>query len=70
VDIAIQKNKTIAIENLKKLKKGVRGDCKAKLRKILHNWNSKKFLQKLKEEKERELRELIEKESNEYKRNT
>jgi len=34
--------------NLKKLKKGVRGDGKAKLRKILHNWNAKKFLQKLK----------------------
>jgi IS605 OrfB family transposase len=48
VDIAIQKNKTIAIENLKKLKKGVHEDGKAKLRKILHNWNSKKFLQKLK----------------------
>jgi len=59
VNIAIQKNKTIAIENLKKLKKGVRGDGKAKLRKILHNWNSKKFLQKLKEEREKELRELI-----------
>jgi IS605 OrfB family transposase len=48
VDLAIQKNKAIAIENLKKLKKGVRGDGKAKLRKILHNWNAKKFLQKLK----------------------
>jgi len=48
VDLAIQKNKAIAIENLKKLKKGVRGDGKAKLRKRLHNWNAKKFLQKLK----------------------
>jgi IS605 OrfB family transposase len=48
VDIAIQRNKAITIENLKKLKKGVRGDGKAKLRKILHNWNAKKFLQKLK----------------------
>ncbi len=48
VDIAIQKNKAIAIENLKKLKKGKRGDGKAKLRKILHQWNAKKFLQKLK----------------------
>jgi IS605 OrfB family transposase len=47
LDIAIQKNKAIAIENLKKLKKGVRGDGKATLRKILHNWNAKKFLQKL-----------------------
>jgi IS605 OrfB family transposase len=48
VDLAIQKNKAIAIENLKKLKKGMRGDGKATLRKILHNWNAKKFLQKLK----------------------
>jgi IS605 OrfB family transposase len=48
VDIAIQRNKAIAIENLKKLKKGVRGDGKAELRKRLHQWNAKKFLQKLK----------------------
>jgi len=48
VDLAVQKNKAIAIENLKKLKKGTRGDGKAKLRKILHNWNAKKFLRKLK----------------------
>jgi len=48
VDLAIQKGKAIAIENLKKLKKGMRGDGKATLRKILHNWNAKKFLQKLK----------------------
>jgi len=48
VDLAIQKGKAIAIENLKKLKKGTRGDGKTKLRKILHNWNAKKFLQKLK----------------------
>jgi IS605 OrfB family transposase len=48
LDLAIQKNKAIAIENLKKLKKGMRGDGKATLRKILHNWNAKKFLQKLK----------------------
>jgi len=40
--------KAIAIENLKKLKKGKRGDGKAKLRKTLHHWNVKKFLQKLK----------------------
>jgi len=40
--------KAIAIENLKKLKKGKRGDGKAKLRKILYHWNVKKFLQKLK----------------------
>jgi IS605 OrfB family transposase len=48
VDLAIQRNKAIAIENLKKLKKGMRGDGKAKLRKRLHQWNAKKFLQKLK----------------------
>jgi len=48
LDLAIQKNKAIAIENLKKLKKGRRGDGKTKLRKILYQWNAKKFLQKLK----------------------
>ena len=48
VDLAIQKNKAIAIENLKKLKRGMRGDGRAKLRKRLHQWNAKKFLQKLK----------------------
>jgi len=47
-DLAIQKNKAIAIENLKKLRKGMRGDGKAELRKRLHQWNAKKFLQKLK----------------------
>jgi len=48
IDLAIQKGKAIAVENLKKLKRGMRGDGKAKLRKRLHNWNAKKFLQKLK----------------------
>ncbi len=48
VDLAIQKGKAIAVENLKKLKRGRRGDGKAKLRKILYQWNAKKFLQKLK----------------------
>ncbi|MCC6063288.1 MAG: IS200/IS605 family accessory protein TnpB-related protein [Thermocrinis sp.] len=48
VDLAIQKGKAIAVENLKKLKKGVRRDGKATLRKRLHQWNVKKFLQKLK----------------------
>jgi len=48
VDLAIQKNKAIAIEKLKKLKRGMRGDGKAELRKRLHQWNAKKFLQKLK----------------------
>jgi IS605 OrfB family transposase len=47
-DLAIQKGKAIAVENLKKLKRGRRGDGKAKLRKILYQWNAKKFLQKLK----------------------
>jgi len=48
LDLAIEKGKAIAVENLKKLKKGMRGDGKAKLRKRLHQWNAKKFLQKLK----------------------
>jgi len=48
VDLAIQRNKAIAMENLKKLKRGMRGDGRAKLRKILHQLNAKKFLQKLK----------------------
>jgi len=48
LDIAIQKDKAIAVENLKKLKRGNRGDGKATLRKRLHQWNAKKFLQKLK----------------------
>ena len=48
VDLATQKGKAIAVENLKKLKKGVRGDGKAELRKRLHQWDAKKFLQKLK----------------------
>ncbi|MCC6063873.1 MAG: IS200/IS605 family accessory protein TnpB-related protein [Thermocrinis sp.] len=47
VDFAIQKGKAIAIENLKKLKRGSRGDGKATLRKRLHHWNAKKFMQKL-----------------------
>jgi IS605 OrfB family transposase len=48
VDLAIEKGKAIAIENLKKLKRGMRGDGKAELRKRLHQWNAKKFLQKIK----------------------
>jgi IS605 OrfB family transposase len=48
VDLAIEKGKAIAVENLKKLKKGKRGNGKARLRKRLHHWNAKKFLQKLK----------------------
>jgi IS605 OrfB family transposase len=48
VDLATQKGKAIAIENLESLKKGYRGDGQAKLRRRLHHWNTKKFLQKLK----------------------
>jgi IS605 OrfB family transposase len=48
LDLAVEKGKAIAVENLKKLKKGTRGDGKATLRKRLHHWNAKKFLQKLK----------------------
>jgi len=48
VDLAIEKGKAIAVESLKKLRKGTRGDGKAKLRKILHQWNAKKLLQKIK----------------------
>ena len=48
LDLAIQRNKAIAIENLKKLKKGMRGDGKAKLRKRLYSWNAKKLLHKIK----------------------
>jgi hypothetical protein len=38
VDLAIWKNKAIAIENLKKLRKGKRGDGKVESRKRLHHW--------------------------------
>jgi IS605 OrfB family transposase len=48
LDLAIEKGKAIAVENLKKLKKGMHGDGKATLRKRLHHWNAKRFLQKLK----------------------
>jgi IS605 OrfB family transposase len=48
VGLAIEKGKAIALENLKKLRKGKRGDGKATLRKRLHQWNAKKFLQRLK----------------------
>ena len=47
MDLAIQRNKAIAIENLKRLTRGMRGDGKATLRKIFRQWNVKKFLQKL-----------------------
>ncbi len=47
VNIATQKGKAIAIENLKKVNKGFREDGKAKLRKRLHYWNFKSLLSKI-----------------------
>jgi len=47
VEIAKKKGKAIAIENLKKVNKGFRGDGKAKLRKRLHYWNFKSLLSKI-----------------------
>jgi len=47
VEIAKEKGKAIAIEDLKKVKKGYRGDGKAKLRKRLHSWNFKGLLSKI-----------------------
>ena len=43
LDLASQKNKAIAIENLKKLKRGMRGDGKATLKKGFTNGMSKSF---------------------------
>jgi len=47
VEIAKEKGKAIAIENLKKVNKGFRGNGKAKLRKRLHYWNFKGLLSKI-----------------------
>jgi len=47
VEIAKEKGKAIAIENLKKINRGYRGDGKAKLRKRLHYWNFKSSLSKI-----------------------
>jgi len=47
VDIAKEKGKAIAMENLKKVNKGFRGNGKAKLRKRLHHWNFKSLLSKI-----------------------
>jgi len=47
VEIAKEKGKAIAMENLKKVNKGFRGDGKAKLRKRLHHWNFKSLLSKI-----------------------
>ncbi len=46
VEIAKEKGKAIAIEDLKKVKRGFRGDGKAKLRKRLHYWNFRSLLSK------------------------
>jgi len=47
VEIAKEKGKAIAIENLKKVNRGYRGDGKAKLRKRLHSWNFRGLLSKI-----------------------
>ena len=47
VDIAKEKGKAIAMENLKKVNKGFRGNGKANLRKRLHHWNFKSLLSKI-----------------------
>jgi len=47
VEIAKEKGKAIAIENLKKINRGYRGDGKAKLRKRLHHWNFRGLLSKI-----------------------
>jgi len=47
VEIAREKGKAIAMENLKKVNRGYRGDGKAKLRKRLHHWNFKSLLSKI-----------------------
>jgi len=47
VNLAIEKQKAIAIENLNKVNKGYRGDGKAKLRKRLSKWNYKSLLSKI-----------------------
>jgi len=47
VEIAREKGKAIALEDLKKVKKGFRGDGRAKLRKRLHRWNFRGLLSKI-----------------------
>ena len=47
IDFALQKNKAIAIENLKKLPKGKRGDGMAKLRRKFQQWSYKSILEKI-----------------------
>ena len=47
VEIAREKGKAIAMENLKKVNRGYSGDGKAKLRKRLHRWNFRALLSKI-----------------------
>ena len=47
IKVLAYKGKAIAIENLKKINRGYRGDGKAKLRKRLHYWNFKSSLSKI-----------------------
>ena len=47
IDIAYEKRKAIVIENIKKLSKGRRGDGAFKLRKRLHQFVYKRFLEKI-----------------------
>ena len=47
VEIVKEKGKAIAVEDLKKVQRGYRGDGKAKLRKRLHYWNFKSLLSKI-----------------------
>ncbi|WP_448588481.1 IS200/IS605 family accessory protein TnpB-related protein, partial [Thermocrinis sp.] len=47
VDLAHSKGKAVAMEDLKKVNKGYRGDGKARLRTRLHHWNFRRILQKI-----------------------
>jgi IS605 OrfB family transposase len=59
-NLAKEKSKAIAIEKLKKVSKGQRGDGRAKLRKRLHNWVYKNLLEKIKTTARRKGIEVIE----------
>ncbi len=60
VETAIVQNKAIAIERLKKLPRGERGDGNRKLRKRLHQWIYKGILEKIKTLAKRERIQIIE----------
>ena len=47
IRFAKEKNKAVAIEDIKKLPKGKRGDGKAKLRKILQFFSYRRILKKI-----------------------